>query len=44
MKETNNQAKASKNKNRINISTGILYAFGFSGIVYFKIQIKKEVT
>ena len=44
MKETNYQAKASKNKNRINISTGILYAFGFSGIVYFKIHGPREVS
>lgn len=44
MKEINYQTKASKNKNRINISTGILYAFGFSVIVYFKIHGPREVS
>ena len=44
MKEINYQTKASKNKNRINISTGLLYAFGFSVIVYYKIHGPREVS
>lgn len=44
MKEINYQTKVSKNKNRINISTGILYAFGFSAIVFAKIHGPREVS
>ena len=44
MKEINYQTKTTKNKNRINISTGILYAFAFGAIVYFKIHGPREVS